>query len=311
MWCSCARRRTFGRCTCKACIDANKHVFCEKPVAVDAPGCRSVFATCEDARRKNLAIVSGLCYRYDPPKRELIRRVHDGAVGQILALHTTYNTGGLWLHARQPAWSEMENQMRNWLYYTWLSGDLIIEQAIHNIDKMCWAMNNVYPVKAVGHGGRQVRTGPEYGHIFDHFAVVYEFENGVKCYSYCRQQVGCANEVSDFVIGTTGVAEVMRHRIVNNQRAQTWRFQGNAGNMYQVEHDELFASIRNGKPINNGEYMTKSTLMGIMGRMAAYTGREITWQQAMNSAEDLTPASYAWGDIAVPPVARPGVTQFR
>jgi predicted dehydrogenase len=295
----------------RAVVNANKHAFVEKPVAVDAPGCRVMFSICEEAARRKLSVVSGLCYRYDPPKRELMRRIHDGAVGQIVALHTNYNTGALWMRARQPEWSDMEWQMRNWLYFTWLSGDHNVEQHIHSLDKMVWAMQGQYPVRAVGLGGRQVRTGSEYGHIFDHHAVVYEFANGVKCFSYCRQQARCANDVNDYVIGTNGTADVQRHRLYNLQRGETWRFAGQAGNMYQVEHDELFASIRNGKPINNGEYMTKGTLMAIMGRMATYTGQQITWERALNSTEDLTPPSYEWGPLPVAPVARPGITQFK
>jgi predicted dehydrogenase len=296
-----------------AAVLAKKHIFAEKPVAVDAPGCRAVLAACEKAKRYNLSVVSGLCYRYDPPKREVILRIHDGSIGQIVALHTTYNTGGLWNRPRQANWSDMEWQMRNWLYFTWLSGDHNVEQHVHSLDKMAWAMGDQYPVKAVGLGGRQVRTSNDFGHIFDHHAVVYEFANGVKCFSFCRQQVGCANEVSDYVIGTTGKAvlngtRATEHRIFNLQGAQTWRFQGQATDMYQVEHNELFASIRNGRPINNGDYMVKSTLMGIMGRMATYSGREVTWQQAMNSRQDLSPASYAWGPMPMPVVARPGVT---
>jgi hypothetical protein len=171
-------------------------------------------------------------------------------------------------------------------------------------------MKDAYPVKCVGLGGRQSRTGAEYGHIFDHHAVVYEFDNAVKCFSFCRQQNGCANEVADFVLGTNGSAEVQRHRLYNLQRAETWRHRGANADMYQVEHNELFAAIRNGQPINNGVYMAKSTLMGIMGRMATYTGQAITWQQALNSTEDLTPPEYAMGTMPVPAVARPGITRF-
>jgi predicted dehydrogenase len=294
----------------RAAVNANKHIFCEKPVAVDAPGIRSVLATCEEAKRRNLSIVSGLCYRYEPAKREVMKRIHDGAIGPILALHTTYDTGALWMKERQPAWSDMEWQMRNWLYFTWLSGDHNVEQHIHSIDKMAWAMNDVYPVKCVGLGGRQVRTGPEFGHIFDHHAVVYEYASGVKCFSFCRQQEGAANNVTDFVVGTTGIADVMRHRLVNHQQAPTWRYDGARADMYQVEHTELFAGIRSGQHINNGDYMAKSTLMAIMGRMATYTGQEITWQRALNSTEDLTPPRYEWGPMPVPPVARPGITAF-
>jgi predicted dehydrogenase len=294
----------------RAAVNANKHIFTEKPVAVDAPGCRAVLAACEDARRRNLSVVSGLCYRYEPPKRELMRRIHDGALGQIVALQTSFNTGGLWVRERQPSWSDMEWQMRNWLYFTWLSGDHIVEQHIHSLDKMAWVMGDTYPIKCLGLGGRQTRTGPEYGMIFDHHAVVYEYANGVKCFSYCRQQERTQNDVTDYVMGTKGTAAVQQHRIYNLQRAETWRFRGDVGNMYQIEHDELFRSIRNGQPINNGEYMTKSTLMAIMGRMATYTGREITWQRALNSTEDLTPPRYEFGPLPVVAVPRPGITQF-
>jgi predicted dehydrogenase len=294
----------------QAAVNANKHIFAEKPVAVDGPGVRAVLAACEEGRRRNLSIVSGLCYRYDLAKRELMRRIHDGAVGQILALHTNYNTGTLWMRPRQPMWSDMEWQMRNWLYFTWLSGDHNVEQHVHSLDKMAWAMNNQYPESCVGLGGRQVRTGAEYGHIFDHHAVVYNYPNGVKCFSFTRQQAGCAGDVSDYVIGTTGKAAVMRHTISNHQGAVSWRYQGPEPNMYQNEHNELFASIRNGQPINNGEWMSKSTLMGIMGRMATYTGRAITWQQALTSQESLAPARFEWGPLPVAAVALPGITQF-
>jgi predicted dehydrogenase len=294
----------------QAAIQANKHVFAEKPVAVDGPGVRAVLAACADARRRNLSIVSGLCYRYDLAKRELMQRIHDGAIGQILAMQTTYHTGTLWVRPRQPEWSDMAWQVRNWLYFTWLSGDHNVEQHVHSLDKMAWAMRDQYPESCAGIGGRQVRTGSEYGHIYDHHAVVYNYPNGVKCFSSCRQMAFCANDVSDFVIGTTGKAAVMRHSISNHQGAVSWRYQGPEPNMYQVEHNELFASIRNGQPINNGEYMSKSSLMGIMGRMATYTGRVITWQQALNSQENLVPERLEWGSLATPEVARPGITQF-
>jgi predicted dehydrogenase len=294
----------------KAAIEAGKHVFAEKPVAVDAPGVRSVIATCQEARKKNLAVVSGLCYRYEHAKRETMKRVHDGAVGEIIALHTTYNHSGLWMKPRQSSWSDMEWQVRNWLYFTWLSGDHIVEQHVHSLDKMAWAMKDEYPLRAGGTGGRQSRVQPEYGHIFDHHAVVFEFPKGVKCFSYCRQQDGCHKEVSDYVIGSEGVCDVMKHTIQGKHR---WRYRsadGSKDDMYQNEHDELFASIRGGKPINNGDYMTKSTLMAIMGRMATYTGQIITWEQSLNSKEDLTPSKYEFGPLPVPPVAMPGITKF-
>jgi hypothetical protein len=205
----------------------------------------------------------------------------------------------------------MEWQMRNWLYFTWLSGDHIVEQHVHSLDKMAWAMNNVYPVRATGLGGRQSRTGAEYGHIFDHHAVAFEYANGVKLFSYTRQQDGCDNDVNDYVMGTLGTCDVQRHAITGKR---PWRHRvrpGQRDDMYQNEHNELFASIRSGSPINNGEWMTKSTLMAIMGRMATYTGKVITWQDALNSKERLGPSKYAWNvNLPVPPVARPGITEF-
>lgn len=294
----------------KAAVEAGKHVFAEKPVAVDAPGVRSVLETCRLAKQKNLAVVSGLCYRYEHAKRETMKRVHEGAVGDIVTLHCTYNAGLLWHVARRPGMSDMEWQMRNWLYFTWLSGDHNVEQHIHSLDKMLWAIKDVPPVKANGMGGRQQRTGPEFGHIFDHHSVVYEWDNGVKLFSYCRQQRDVAKEVTDYVMGTQGTADVMKHAITGKT---TWKHKRNPSfpdDMYQNEHDELFASIRAGKPLNNGDYMCQSTLLAIMGRMATYTGATITWEMALNSREDLTPATYAFGDLAVPPVPVPGVTKF-
>ena len=298
----------------RAAVMAGKHVFAEKPVAVDGPGVRSVLASAAEARRRRLSIVSGLCWRYHQGMRDVMSRVHEGAVGDIVALQCTYNTGTLWHHARQPNWSDMEYQVRNWLYYTWLSGDFNVEQHVHSLDKMAWAMRDQYPARCYGVGGRQVRTGPEYGHIYDHMSVTYEFANGVKCFSMCRQMAGTANNVSDAIMGTRGVATLLAER-----RQQPYTIRGAnpfsaaraavRDDMYQREHNELFASIRNGRPINNGEYMAKSSLMGIMGRMACYTGQAITWEDALNSTEDLSPARYEWGALPVPPVARPGVTR--
>jgi predicted dehydrogenase len=294
----------------KAAVDAGKHCFVEKPVAVDAPGVRAVLAASAEAKAKNLAVVSGLCWRYHHGKRETMKRVHDGLIGDIVAMQCTYNTHGLWHKKRDPKWSDMEYQVRNWLYYTWLSGDHNVEQHIHSLDKMAWAMRDEYPVRAHGVGGRQARTDPKYGNIYDHHAVVYEFKNGVKCFSCCRQQDGTKLiDVTDYIMGTKGTADVMKHQITG---AHPWR-QGKSDetdDMYQNEHSELFASIRAGKPINNGDYMAKSTLMAIMGRMATYTSELITWEMALNSKENLSPAKYEWGPMPTPPVARPGVTKF-
>lgn len=289
----------------KAAIDAGKHVFCEKPVAVDAPGVRSVIESCKAADQKGLSVVSGLCWRYDNGVRETVQRVLDGAIGDIVAIQENYNAGSLWMHPRKPEWSDMEWQLRNWLYFTWLSGDHNVEQHVHSLDKAAWLLGDVPPERATGLGGRQVRTGPEYGHIFDHHAVVYEFPGDKRVFAYCRQQDGCANDVEDYVMGTKGRAQILRNAVEGDEK---WRYRGPKSNMYQAEHDALFQAIRSGKPINNGHYMANSTMMAIMGRMATYTGRTVTWKEAIESQENLAPPAYDWVSLPVPPVAMPGQT---
>ena len=296
-----------------AAIAAGKHVFAEKPVAVDAPGIHSVLRSCELARSKGLSVVSGLCLRSDNGFRETVRRIHDGAIGEVSALFANDYRSGRWNKPRQPGWTDMFYQMRNWYNFTWLSGDFNVEQHVHYLDVCAWVMKERYPVKAVGMGGRQVLTGPEYGQIYDHFSVVYEYPNGAKFVSNCRQQPGCKNDMSCQVLGTKGHANFAERRkgLRIQSQGSEWIFEGPENQMYQTEHDDLFASIRSGKPINNGEYMAKSTLLAIMGRMAAYTGQEITWEMALNSKEELSPTHYDWE--AKPPVAEvavPGQTRF-
>jgi predicted dehydrogenase len=296
----------------QAAVDAGVHVFAEKPVAVDAPGVRAVLAACEQAEQKRLSLVSGLCLRYHEGFRETVRRIQDGQIGKITTLYANDYRGTIWLKTREPDWTDMHYQMRNWYYYTWLSGDFNVEQHVHFLDVCAWAMGDRYPVKAIGMGGRQQRTGPEYGNIYDHHGVVYEYEDGARLISNTRQMRGCRNDMSARVVGTRGVASFRESRsglrIENDQ--DTWIYQGEDTNIYQKEHDELFASIRAGQPLNNGRYMTHSTLLAILGRMATYTGQEITWEQALNSQEDLTPPSYAWGPAPEVKIAVPGVTKF-
>ena len=293
----------------KAAVEAGKHVFAEKPVAVDAPGIRSVLATCEEARKKRLSIVSGLCLRFSRGFQESIQRIHDGALGEIRALMANDYRGSIWVKPRQPKWSDMEWQMRNWYYFTWLSGDFNVEQHVHYLDICSWIMKGEYPVRAVGMGGRQVRVGPEYGNIYDHHSVVYEYANGTRLFSNCRQQPGCHGDMSCDLLGAKGHAHLSEEDMTITA-GTTWKYSGPDNNIYQTEHDELFASIRSGKPINNGEYMARSSMLAIMGRMATYTGQSITWDQAINSAEDLTPEKLEWGPLPTPSVAMPGITQF-
>lgn len=296
----------------KYAVEAKKHVFCEKPVAVDAPGVRSVMKSSKLAKENKTALVSGLCWRYHHGKRAVFDQIKDGMIGDIVSMQCSYMTGGVWdpRKTREQCESEMEYQLRNWYYYTWLSGDFNVEQHIHSLDKMMWAMNDEPPATISGSGGRQVRTDASYGHIYDHFNVVYEWANGVKAYARCRHWKGCENDVSDHIYGTKGRVDVMKHKIYDLDGKEIWKFEGEGGDMYQIEHDELSASIRGGNPINNGDYMCKSTLMAISGRMASYTGKKLTWDEALNSQEDLTPEAYEWGDVPVPDVAVPGKTKF-
>ncbi len=297
----------------KAAVEAGKHVFAEKPCAVDAPGVRSVLESCEAAKQRGLSVVSGLCLRYSRQFNEAVKRIHDGAIGDVVALQANDYRGKIWVVPREKSMTDMEWQMRNWYYFTWLSGDFNVEQHVHFLDVCAWVMGNEYPVRAVGLGGRQVRTGPEYGHIYDHFAVVYEFANGVKLFSNCKQQETGFKDMCAYVMGSKGRAEITDSKgRTSIAGANEWKPDAPDNDFYQTEHDELFASIRAGKPINNGEYMAKSSLLAIMGRMAAYTGQAVTWEQAMKSTEDLSPPRYDWDvPMAVPPVAMPGQTRLK
>jgi myo-inositol 2-dehydrogenase / D-chiro-inositol 1-dehydrogenase len=297
----------------EAALNAGKHVFCEKPVAVDAPGVRKVMELAKVAQEKKLNLVSGLCYRYDEPKVELMKRVHDGQIGEIVNLQVMYNTGPLWTRPRRPEWSDAEWQVRNWLYFYWLSGDHIVEQHIHSLDKAMWAMKDVPPAKATASGGRINRVEPEYGNIYDHFNTVFEWENGVKCFASCRQWSNkpeqVATDISDWIYGTDGKTNVMdtQHRILGKN---PWRKKPAPLSMYDAEHMAMFKAIRSGEVINNGDYMCKSTMLGILGRQAAYTGRTITWDQMMASEQKLGPENLSWGEMKVDPVPVPGTTKF-
>jgi predicted dehydrogenase len=294
----------------KAAVDAGKHVFCEKPVAVDSPGVRSVLETCKQAKEKGLSIVSGLCLREHRGFKEAIRRIHDGEIGEIHTLFADDYRGPIWSKPRQPAWTDMHNQMHNWYYYTWLSGDFNVEQHVHYLD-VCSLVKGEYPTSAIGIGGRQVRTGKEYGNIYDHHSVTYEYEDGARLISNCRQQAGCEMEMRAVVHGGRGRADLNESKVVISNDSK-WRFRDKEPpkSIYQLEHERLFASIRGGKAENDGEYMSKSTLLAIMGRMATYTGQVITWDQAMNSQELLAPKKYEWGEAPEVVIASPGVTRF-
>lgn len=294
----------------QAAVAAGKHVFAEKPCAVDTPGVHSVLRTCEEAKAKKLAVVSGLCLRYLKPFQQAIARIHDGQIGEVRTLLANDYRGPIWVKPRQSDWTDMHWQMRNWYYFTWLSGDFNVEQHVHNLDICAWAMQDQYPIKAMGMGGREVRKGPEYGNIFDHHSVVYEYENGTRLISNCRQMEGCKGQIGVEVLGGSGTANISERRGgVRITGASPWSYDGEDHNPYHAEHAALFECIRRGEPINDGVYMAKSTLLAIMGRMATYTGQEITWDMAWNSQEDLSPPHYDWGDLPPVVIAVPGKTQ--
>lgn len=297
----------------KAAVAAGKHIFCEKPMATDAPGVRTVLAAAEEAKQKKLAVVAGFCWRREPGRREFYKRIHDGAIGDIRAIYATYLTGPVKpmpaANTRPAGMSDVEWQLHNWYNFVWLSGDGLVEQACHSIDKIAWGMNGLLPVRAVATGGRQIPNNE--GNIFDHIDVFYEFENGVRAFMAQRQISDCYGDNSDYLMGATGQGTLKGWSAPIITGQERWRYTGPKKDMYQVEHDELFASIRNSEPINDGQWMCHSTMMALMGRNAAYTGQEISWEQIMSSEEKLVPDNLTWDMKLEPaPMAMPGRTKL-
>ncbi len=282
-----------------AAVDAGKHVFMEKPVAVDSKGVREVLAAGRKAKEKNLAVAVGLQRRHEDRYRETIKRLQDGAIGDIILTRVYWNGGGVWTRPRQGGQTEMEYQVNNWYYFNWLCGDHIVEQHIHNLDVSNWLMNG-YPVKAQGQGGRQVRTGKEHGQIYDHHLIEFTYANGAKMYSHCRHIPGCWNNVSEFAHGTKGTSNISGASI-SPTGGETWNFGRGGGGGHQQEHFNLFADLRAGKVPNEAEYGALSTMTSIFGRMATYSGQELSWDQALNSNVDAGVADFSsWDDT--PPV---------
>src|SRR5258708_14264642 len=290
-----------------AAVEANKNIFTEKPVAVDGPGIRTVLEVYQKALAKGLRIAAGTQRRHQTGYIETMKRIHDGAIGDITSARCYWNQGGLWKKDRQPEWTDAEWQLRNWLYFTWLSGDHIVEQHVHNIDAVKWAMNGP-PVSANGMGGGQVRTSPDYGHIYDHFAIDYEYASGAPLASQCRQIQGCASNVTEALVGTKGTCHTDNSGKYSISGTNAWKFEGRDNRPYVQEHADFIAAIRAGQPYNELKTVAESTLTAIMGRMSAYTGKVVTWEQALNSKEQLMPAGLALGPLPTPPVAVPGQT---
>ncbi|MBI5388713.1 MAG: Gfo/Idh/MocA family oxidoreductase [Verrucomicrobia bacterium] len=286
----------------KAAIEAGKHCFIEKPAAVDGPGVRLLLEAGELAKQKNLGIVAGTQRRHGRGYQEAIKRIRDGALGDLIYGRCYWNGGEIWVIDRKDGWSDIEWQLRNWNYFTWLGGDHIVEQHVHNLDIMNWAIG-AHPIKATALGGRQVRTQPVHGHIYDHFAVEYEYPNGVRMFSQCRQINGCEGKVEEWLMGSKGVSNC--HNYIK-AGADMWRFREGDGDAYQQEHLDLIASIRAGQPLNEAQAVAESTLTGIMGRESAYSGQSIEWDQALHAQTRLGPEKYEFGPFPVPPVALPG-----
>ncbi len=295
----------------KAAIEAGKHVFMEKPAGVDPAGVRSVIESSELARKKGLGVVAGTQRRHQAHYMEIMKRIHNGDIGQVLAAQCYWNGDMVDWHyeERKPGWSDMEWQVRCWPFFTWLSGDHMVEQHVHNLDVVNWALQ-AHPVSAMGMGGREVRTDAGHGNIFDHFAIEYEYPNGVRVLSMCRQMIGCTNRVSENIVGSKGMAYIDGgDGYIKGQ--SPYKYDGDSPNPYVQEHSDLIKSIRAGEPLNEGRQFAESTLTGIMGRMSAYTGRALKWDWVMNASElDLSPEKYELGDLPVRPVAVPGKTEL-
>jgi myo-inositol 2-dehydrogenase/D-chiro-inositol 1-dehydrogenase len=300
-------------------VNQGKQIFMEKPVATDPAGVQRVLAAAEKAKAKKLNVVVGLQRRYQASYRELIKRVHDGAIGEITSAQAWWNNDGVWVHPRQPGWTEMEYQMRNWYYFVWLCGDHITEQHIHNLDVINWAME-AYPVRAQGMGGREVRKGKDYGQIYDHHFVEFQYANGVILNSQCRHQKGTMSKVDELLIGTKGRVYCDAARIVDNKGSVIYQFDKKTENQpYQNEHDELFAAIAKGEyKFWDAERGARSTMTSILGRMATYSGQNVEWDKAISSGINIMPAEYAF-NAAPPvlpdadglyPVSEPGQTRF-
>jgi predicted dehydrogenase len=283
-------------------VKQGKHVFMEKPVATDAPGIRKVLAAAEEAKKKNLLVQVGLQRRHENQYKETVKRLQDGAIGEFSFSRVHWNSGGVWVRKRQEGQTEMEYQMRNWYYFNWLCGDHICEQHIHNLDVGNWVKGDMHPVSCNAMGGREVRDDKETGEIFDHFFVEYQYEDGSRMYSQCRHIKKCWNSVSEAVHGTNGTCDVNRS-IIRPKDGDAWRFSGKRQGGHQQEWHNLFASLNAGERPNEAVYGAHATMTAILGRMAAYSGQIVTWDEALKGGHDLMPKTLAW-DAA--PGPKPG-----
>jgi len=290
-----------------AAVQAGKHVFMEKPGAVDGPGVRTLLEAHTLALQKGVGIAAGTQRRHMRGYDETIKRIQDGAIGDVEYLRCYWNGGVIWVIERQDGWSDMEWQLRNWNYFTWIGGDHYVEQHVHSLDIMNWIMG-AHPVKALGLGGRHARQHPIHGHIFDHFAVEYEYPNGVRMFSQARQMNHCENKVEEAAHGTKGVSNCVNY--IRPRGGQLWRFRDREVDAYQQEHQNLIASVRAGQPINEAKNLAESTLTAIMGRESCYCGQSVEWDTALKSNHRWGPTQYQFGPLPFPDVPTPGAYKF-
>ncbi|MEQ1878554.1 MAG: Gfo/Idh/MocA family oxidoreductase [Bdellovibrionia bacterium] len=287
-----------------AAIRAGKHVFAEKPAAIDVPGVKKVLEATKLAKEKNLSFVAGLNYRYENAKRETIRQIHDGRIGRIRHLYCAYNKGTWDFTPAKTGWTDMETHIRNYNHYRWLNGDIALDLLVHNLDKISWAMNGELPVKVWGMGGQEVTN---LGAGFDHHAIVYEYKNGTRLTAYTRAIANARFEVADMIYGDKGVASLMDNKITGDN---PWMFNETVNDSYQTEFNEMIRAIKTGKAINDGEHFAMSAFMGIMGRWASYTGAVLTAEQVWKSTQTLGPAQYQFGPAPQETRAIPGITKM-
>jgi len=290
----------------EAAVAAGKHIFAEKPLAVDPAGVRRIINATEESKKRNLLVQIGLQRRHERRYMETIKRLKDGAIGDIVAARAYWNSGLLWVKPRKPEMTEMEYQMRNWYYFNWLCGDHIVEQHIHNLDVINWLMGT-HPVKAQGQGGRLLRTGPEHGEIFDHHFVEFNYGDNelgkdVVLLSQCRHMQDCWNSVNEYAHGSKGSCDIGGAKIFDSKGNQTWAYGEGGADGHQQEHHDLFADLRKGILPNEGEYGAHSTMTSIFGRMATYSGQELTWDEAYNSEVTLGDIDSYTGFEDTPPV---------
>ena len=302
----------------EAAVEAGKHIFMEKPIACDSPGARRVQTANKLAKKKGLAVAVGLNGRHSMSTRDVVARVHDGQIGDVRLQRIYFNSSGVWVRPRAEGETEMQYQVKNWYYFNWLSGGQVVEQHVHLLDFANWIMKEQTPVRANGMGGLQCRSGPEYGEIFDHHSIEFDYADGSKLISFCRHQKGCWMNVSRHALGLKGQMDTERAgTVLRVDGAEPRMFPRDTQDTHQTEHDHLFEALLAGKSCNEGDYGVASTFTALMGRMATHSGKIVTWDDVVNSELDLSPDGYTWNSTPQPkpdedgdyPIPMPGVTR--